>query len=87
VGRLTVSEGGTWSDLEGVVQVDAARDMRRSYVRVFESNDGAAVLEELRRLFLEREALPTQSDAELRHLEGQRSLVRHILRQIEAGKR
>jgi hypothetical protein len=82
-----VIEGGKWSDMEATVQVDAARDMRRSYVRVFESNDGAAVLEELRRLFLEREAGPEVNDAGLRHLEGQRSVVRHILRQIEAGKR
>ena len=80
-------DGGSWTDLEPVVQVDAAREVRRSYVRVFESNDGAAVIEELRKLFLDREALPECPDSSLRHLEGQRSVVRHILRQIEAGKR
>lgn len=80
-------DGGSWADLEPTVQIDAGREMRRSYVRVFETNDGAAILEELRRLFLDRDVQSTESDASLRHIEGQRSVIRHILRQIEAGKR
>lgn len=86
---------GFWSDLEAqgyskdaVDAVKADIEAKRNYVRTFENTDaGALVLAELRRLFLDKEAQPTESDAALRHLEGQRSVVRHILRQIEAGKR
>lgn len=88
-------DSGFWSDLEAQGfsknAVDAAKadvEAKRNYVRTFENTDaGAQVLAELRRLFLDRDVQPSESDAALRHMEGQRSVVRHILRQIEAGKR
>jgi hypothetical protein len=43
------------------------------------------VLEHLRRTVLERRLPPTASDAELRHLEGQRYAVAHIIAMVERG--
>lgn len=79
-----------WSDLETDTQPapDAKRqEMARSFLRVFTSNDGDAVLAELRKLFLDKEAGPDVTDAALRHLEGQRSVVRFILRKIDEGSK
>jgi hypothetical protein len=43
------------------------------------------VLEHLRRTVLERRLAPSASDAELRHLEGQRCAVAHIVAMVERG--
>jgi hypothetical protein len=43
------------------------------------------VLEHLRRTVLERRLAPNASDAELRHLEGQRYAVAHIVAMVERG--
>lgn len=73
---------------ETVAADDAARRERtRSYLRTFTTNDGDAVLAELRKLFLDKEAGPDVTDAALRHLEGQRSVVRFILRKIDEGSK
>jgi hypothetical protein len=43
------------------------------------------VLEHLRRVILERRLAPHASDAELRHLEGQRYAVAYIAALVERG--
>jgi hypothetical protein len=44
------------------------------------------VLEHLRRLILDRRCPPGASDAELRHLEGQRFAVAYIRQMVERGR-
>jgi len=79
----------SWAERETVTPADdpARREVARSYVRAFTTNDGDAVLAELRKLFLDKEAGPDVSDAALRHLEGQRSVIRFILRKIDEGSK
>jgi hypothetical protein len=56
-----------------------------AFARCFAGADGLAVLEHLRRTVLERRLAPNASDAELRHLEGQRYAVAHIVAMVERG--
>jgi hypothetical protein len=84
----------SWADLEKITApppeddgAERRREAARSYLRTFTTNDGDAVLAELRKLFLDKEAPPECSDAALRHLEGQRSVVRFILRKIDEGSK
>ena len=52
----------------------------------FAGRDGQALLRHLQRAFLDRRVPPTANDAELRHVEGQRSVVAHLLTLIERGR-
>jgi len=58
---------------------------QRSFARCFNGTDGVAVVDHLRQTILDRRLGPRASDAELRFLEGQRSVVAHILSMIERG--
>jgi hypothetical protein len=60
-------------------------ELCRAFARCFAGVDGRVVLEHLRRTVLERRLPPTASDAELRHLEGQRYAVAHIGAMVERG--
>lgn len=68
-------------------ETDRAPDISQTFARCFASRDGQLVLEHLERCFLLRRCPPSASDAELRHLEGQRSAVAHILAMVERGRR
>jgi hypothetical protein len=57
-----------------------------SYVRTFNTTDGQKVLQHLRELTVERFLGPDATDNQLRHLEGQRALVRQIETIIERGR-
>jgi len=46
----------------------------------FVGSNGELVIQHLRATFLERRVAPTASDAELRHVEGQRSAIAYLLR-------
>lgn len=59
----------------------------RSAAACLGSAAGQALLAHLRRCFLERRVPPAASDAELRHVEGQRSVVHHLLQLVERGRR
>ena len=48
--------------------------------------NGRLLFRHLRRLFLDRRLPPTARDAELRHVEGQRSVVAHLLQLMERGR-
>ncbi len=61
-------------------------DIEKNYARAFATHDGAMVLEHLRKITIERTLGPNASDAELRTLEGQRSLVHQIETMISRGK-
>jgi hypothetical protein len=63
-----------------------AEDLSRCAARLFGSADGQRLLDHLERVFLLRRAPPQSSDQELRHLEGQRSLVAHLQSLIARGR-
>ena len=65
---------------------DAGRELRLSFARCFAGPEGEKVLAHLRALTLDRALGPDASDAMLRHQEGQRQLLTHILAQIERGR-
>lgn len=58
----------------------------RSAAACFAGSHGQLVLRHLQRVFLDRRVAPNRSDAELRHVEGQRSVVSHLMSLIERGK-
>ena len=60
-------------------------ELCRAFARCLTGGDGRVVLEHLRRTVLERRLPPNASDAELRHLEGQRYAVAHIVAMVERG--
>ena len=57
-----------------------------AFARCFAGPDGARALAHLRALTIERRLPPTVSEAELRHLEGQRALVAHIIALVARGR-
>ena len=62
-------------------------DLAQCALRVFSSQDGQRVLDHLERTFLLRRVPPQTSDQELRHVEGQRSLVAYLQALVARGKR
>ncbi len=62
------------------------RNIEQLFARLFSSEDGKNVLAYLQNLTFHRAANPSQSEADLRHMEGQRSLLATMLRLIERGR-
>lgn len=60
-------------------------DLARVFARLFRGADGARALAHLRSLTVDRHLGPEASIARLRHLEGQRHLVNHILSLVRLG--
>lgn len=60
-------------------------ELCRAFARCFASAEGRSALEHLRRVVLERRLAPNASDAELRHLEGQRYAVAYVVAMVERG--
>lgn len=80
---------GGWGWLERRPAAEGARalELARAFAACFQGGDGALALDHLRQRFLDRRLGPSASDAELRHLEGQRSVVAHIVALVERGRR
>ena len=81
------SRGWAWF-AQGAAPAERSPDeveLRRAFGRCFAGADGRLVLEHLRRTVVERRLPPNASDAELRHLEGQRYAVAHIVAMVERG--
>ena len=78
-------EGWAWFEANGP-HPDATDEICRSAALCLGSGHGRAVLRHLQHLFLDRRVPPTASDAELRHAEGQRSVVSHLLQLVERGR-
>jgi hypothetical protein len=77
--------GWAWFDLPA--EVDEPPDaVRRSAAACLGGPHGAVLVRHLRQLFLDRRLSPAASDAELRHLEGQRSVVSHLLQLAERSR-
>lgn len=64
----------------------AGPELDRAFARCFRGADGEAALAHLRGLTLDIAAGPEVGDARLRHLEGQRFIVRTILNLVERGR-
>ena len=62
------------------------RALTSAFARCFRGRDGEMVLAYLRAVTLGRALGPGASDAVLRHLEGQRQLVAHVIRLIARGQ-
>jgi predicted protein tyrosine phosphatase len=58
----------------------------RLAARCFRGADGAALMAYLKALTLDRALGPDANDAALRHLEGQRHLVHHLIHLIDLGR-
>ena len=58
-----------------------------AYAACFGTPEGQCVLAHLRSITRDRVLAPQASDAELRHVEGQRALVRHIETLAARGQR
>jgi hypothetical protein len=80
--------GWAWFEERDDAQVDAEiTTLYQAFARCFAGPDGQQVKDHLKRLILDRRLGPSASDAELRHLEGQRSAVAYVLGMIERGGR
>ena len=65
---------------------DPSDPIAACFARCFQGGDGARALAHLRGLTLDRALGPQASDAQLRHLEGQRALVSTILALVARGR-
>jgi hypothetical protein len=75
-----------WTGAENGTPDRLQDELCRRFARCFAGTDGEQVLAFLRRGFLDRRLPPAASDAELRHLEGQRCVVAQILALVERGR-
>jgi len=82
----SVNDGWDWFEASRDLKDMDNGEVLRAFARCFSGSDGAYVLDHLRRTVLDRRLGPDASDASLRFLEGQRSIVAHILTMIERGQ-
>lgn len=62
------------------------KDIERCFARCFSTEDGKKVLAWLQVMTFQKAAGFSTPEEQLRHMEGQRSLVANILRMIDRGK-
>ncbi len=81
--------GWAWFDTgpeaDGEAVAGAADELAKTAARCFRGRDGTGLLAHLRRATIERTIAPDAPEARLRHLEGQRHLVRYIEALVAAG--
>ena len=76
-----------WAWLEAPADPgEPSPDLCRAAAACLGTPDGRLLVRHLRRTFLDRRLPPASSDAELRHLEGQRSVVAHLLQLWSAAE-
>ena len=63
-----------------------SENIAHDYARTFCTPSGTRVIAHLRKITIERVLGPNATDAELRGLEAQRSLIHHIENMIDRGK-
>ena len=78
-------EGWIWFEPSGR-PTEPGPDLRQATLSCLNAPAGQLLLAHLRRLFLERRVAPTSSDAELRHVEGQRSVVAYLHALLERAR-
>lgn len=84
---MSAPEAGGWAWLDAAPPVGPLTpELCRAAAACLASPNGRVLLRHLGQSFLDRRLPPTASDAELRHVEGQRSVVAHLLRLMERGR-
>jgi hypothetical protein len=68
-----------WAWLDGDPPPVAGFEVEDAFAACFASPAGRVVAQHLRRIFLDRRVPPSASDAELRHVEGQRAAIAWLL--------
>lgn len=61
-------------------------DLASTFARCFRGEDGVTALKHLRKITHQRILGPCASDALLRHMEGQRQLVSHLIALVQHGQ-
>ncbi len=84
------AEGWSWFEGTELPASEETLEVERGLIlaaaRCFRGADGEKVLAYLRAITLERALGPGASDNLLRHLEGQRQLVAHIILLVQRGR-
>lgn len=84
---MSAPEAPGWAWLDAVpAGAEMAPELCRAAAACLGTSNGRLLLRHLRQTFLDRRLPPTASGAELRHVEGQRSVVAHLVRLIERGR-
>jgi hypothetical protein len=86
---MTTDSDAGWGWFEGAMAPanDPSKlELSRAYARCFAGPDGDEVIAHLTRSILDRRLSPNASDAELRHLEGQRFAIAGVIAMIERGR-
>ena len=84
--RDAAPAGWDWFTARDAAPADQQElELCRAFARCFAGADGQLALDHLQKLVLERRLAPNASDAELRHLEGQRYAVAYIVAMVERG--
>lgn len=82
---ITAVEQGALYDARRNLRLDE-REVERVFTRLFLSEDGQKALSYLQLITFYRAQTPGVSEAELRHIEGQRAIVATIMRLINRGR-
>lgn len=79
--------GWSWFEAPAATANEVSEsELCRTYARCFAGPDGRDVIAHLTRSILDRRLPPSASDAELRHLEGQRFAIAGMLAMVERGR-
>ena len=86
---MTTEPGTGWDWFERVMapaKDPSELELCRAYARCFTGPDGDEVIAHLTRSILDRRLSPNASEAELRHLEGQRFAIAGVIAMVERGR-
>ncbi len=78
--------GWAWFEAQDASSDVAEAELWRAFARCFAGPEGELVLSHLERLMLNRRLPPEASDAQLRHLEGQRYAIAYIAAMVARGR-
>ena len=78
--------GWAWFEARDAAGQNAEAELCRAFARCFSGAEGEMVMSHLERVMLNRRLPPEASDAELRHLEGQRYAIAFIAAMAARGR-
>lgn len=78
--------GWAWFEARDAAGQNAEAELCRAFARCVSGADGEMVMSHLERVMLHRRLPPQASDAELRHLEGQRYAIAYIAAMAARGR-
>ncbi len=83
---ITPAERGLTYTPVGIGKTEM-REVEKAFARLFSTDDGQKVLAHLQVMTFQRAMDATAANEQLRHMEGQRSLLAIILRLIDRGRK